>query len=86
MSIWTFSGDDDLSTEIANQGSLFTSDFLTETIQGVSEWDALGEADIDLFGGSLRSIFDRFPISRTPNESRTEDDLIWPILETLGWT
>ena len=75
-----------MSTEIANQGSLFTSDFLTETIQGVSEWDALGEADLDLFDGSLRSIFDRFPISQTPNESQTEDDLIWPILETLGWT
>ena len=70
MSIWTFSGDDDLSTEIANQGSLFTSDFLTETIQGVSEWDALGEADIDLFGGSLRSIFDRFRFPGHPMRAR----------------
>ena len=35
---------------------------------------------------SLRAVFDRFPISQTPNESQTEDDLIWPILETLGWT
>lgn len=75
-----------MSSEIASQGSLFTSDFLTESIQGVSEWNTLGDADLDRFGASLRSIFDRFPISLTPNESQTEDDLIWPILEALGWT
>ena len=75
-----------MSSEIASQGSLFTSDFLTETIQGVSEWSALGDADLDQFGESVRALFDRFPISQTPNESQTEDDLIWPILEALGWT
>ena len=75
-----------MSGEIASQGSLFTSDFLTETIQGVSEWNALDDADLDRFGNAIRAIFDRFPISQTPNESQTEDDLIWPILEALGWT
>ena len=75
-----------MSSEIASQGSLFTSDFLTESIQGVSEWNTLGDADLDQFDASIRSVFDRFPISQTPNESRTEDDLIWPILEALGWT
>ena len=75
-----------MSSEIASQGSLFTSDFLTETIQGVSEWNTLGNADLDRFETSLRSIFENFPISQTPNESQTEDDLIWPILEALGWT
>jgi hypothetical protein len=75
-----------LSSKIASQGSLFTSDFLTETIQGVSEWNTLGDANLDQFGTLLRSIFNRFPISQTPNESQTEDDLIWPILEALGWT
>ena len=75
-----------MSIEIASQSSLFTTDFLTETIQDVSEWNALGDADLDQFGASVRSVFDRFPISRTPNESQTEDDLIWPILEALGWT
>ncbi len=75
-----------MSGEIASQGSLFTSDFLTETIQGVSEWNALDDADLDRFGESIRVLFDCFPISQTPNESQTEDDLIWPILEALGWT
>ncbi|MGX0879699.1 hypothetical protein ACSSV4_004409 [Roseovarius sp. MBR-154] len=75
-----------MSSEIASQGSLFTSDFLTESIQNVSEWNTLGDADLDQFGKIVRSVFDRFPISQTPNESQTEDDLIWPILEALGWT
>ncbi len=75
-----------MSSEIASQGSLFTSDFLTESIQDVSEWNTLVDADLDQFGASVRAVFERFPISQTPNESQTEDDLIWPILEALGWT
>lgn len=74
-----------MSSEIIGQGSLFTSDFLTETIRTVSEWTALLDADLDDFAARLRLQFDRFPISQTPNESQTEDDLIWPILEALGW-
>lgn len=75
-----------LSSDIARQGSLFTSDFLTEAIREVSEWAELDEAALDGFENALRSIFDGFPIAQTPNESQTEDDLIWPVLETLGWT
>ncbi|PVA09504.1 restriction endonuclease [Pelagivirga sediminicola] len=75
-----------MSSEIASQGSLFTSDFLTETIHTVSEWASLIDADIDRIECELRSVFDGFPVTQTPNESQTEDDLIWPILETLGWT
>ena len=75
-----------MSIELVSQGSLFTSDFLTETTQGVSDWNALADVDLDRFGKSIRTIFDHFPISQTPNESQTEDDLIWPILKELGWT
>lgn len=75
-----------MSNESASQGSLFTSDFLTETIQQASEWVSLVEADIDQIECELRSIFEGFPFTQTPNESQTEDDLIWPILEALGWT
>ncbi len=74
-----------MSTEIIGQGSLFTSDFLTDTIRNVSEWAALSEPDLDDFAARLRSHFDDFPVTQTPNESQTEDDLIWPILEALGW-
>lgn len=71
-------------SETASQGNLFSSDFLTESIQDISEWSALGDADLAKFGEAIRAVFDRFPVSQTPNESQTEDDLIWPILEALG--
>ncbi|WFE75910.1 Eco57I restriction-modification methylase domain-containing protein [Roseinatronobacter sp. S2] len=75
-----------MSTEIASQGSLFTSDFLTESIQTVSEWADIDPASLEAFKSRLQHLFDKFPTDQTPNESQTEDDLIWPILEVLGWT
>ena len=75
-----------LSSDVALQGSLFSSDFLADSIKGVSEWSQLADGDLDRFKSSLQSIFDRFPTGQTPNESQTEDDLIWPILEALGWS
>ena len=47
--------------EIASQGSLFTSDFLTESIQDVSEWNAFSNADLDQFGEEICAYFDRSP-------------------------
>jgi hypothetical protein len=34
----------------------------------------------------LAQIYANFPVSQSPNESQTEDDLIWPMLAVLGWT
>ena len=31
------------------------------------------------------AVFEPFPIAGAPNESQTEDDLIWPVLSVLGW-
>ena len=68
------------------QGSLFSSDFLRESIAELEDWQAFDDAGVRRLEGELRVVFDRFPITQTPNESQTEDDLIWPILERLGWT
>lgn len=57
------------------QGSLFSSDFLTERITASAEWQGLTDADIAAFGDDLTAIFGRFPTAQTPNESQTEDDL-----------
>src|SRR5467141_737209 len=57
------------------QGSLFSSDWL--------EFD---DAALEPLRSDLRRIFDRFPTAQSPNESQTEDDLIWPVLSRLGWT
>jgi len=68
------------------QGSLFSSDFLTESIARLSDWPGIDDAAIDTLAVRLRDVFARFPTHQSPNESQTEDDLIWPILEALGWT
>ena len=75
-----------MSAEIASQGSLFTSDFLTDSICESSEWKALPDSALAGLQADLESIFASFPVDQTPNESQTENDLIWKVLEVLGWT
>lgn len=72
-------------TENISQGSLFTSDFLTDSIAQNADWASLSAADMNQFGDDLRAIYAAFPAARMPNEAQTEDDLIWPILARLGW-
>ena len=67
------------------QGSLFTSDFLTQSIVSNTDWQSLSDDEIDALTADLTTIFSAFPIGQTPNETRTEDDLIWPVLRRLGW-
>ena len=68
------------------QGSLFAEDFLRESIKELADWSAIQDAEIDELEAALHSVFDSFPTNRTPNESQTEDDLIWMVLTRLGWT
>jgi hypothetical protein len=75
-----------VTAEHISQGSLFSTDLLQESIARVADWQLLTDAEIDALADDLRAIFKRFPPKQTPNESQTEDDLIWPILVRLGWT
>ena len=68
------------------QGSLFVEDFLRDTITGMSDWDDFDDATLGEFETGVRGILDRFPTTQLPNESQTEEDLIWPVLNCLGWT
>ena len=68
------------------QGSLFAEDFLRESIKELADWSAIQDAEIDELEAALHSVLDSFPTNRSPNESQTEDDLIWPVLAQLGWT
>jgi hypothetical protein len=72
-------------TENMFQGSLFTSDFLTQSIVSNADWRSLSDDEIDALAADLTAIFSAFPVGQTPNETRTEDDLIWPVLRQLGW-
>ena len=57
-----------------------------ESITRVTDWRAISDPEVAKLAEDLSVIYSRFPISQTPNESQTEDDLIWPILVRLGWT
>ena len=68
------------------EGSLFAEDFLREAIAELPDWRDLADAGLADLEAALRDLFDRFPTDLSPNESQTEDDLIWPVLARLGWT
>ena len=68
------------------QGSLFAQDLLDSSIAKFPEWEAYGDPDLASFENEVQLLFDRFPTDGKPNETQTEDDLIWPVLRLLGWT
>ena len=68
------------------QGSLFAQDLLDSSIAEFPEWGAYDERDLAAFESEVPSLFERFPTDGKPNETQTEDDLIWPVLRLLGWT
>ena len=67
-------------------GSLFANDFLQDSVTHLADWRNLSAADLDTLEYSVRDVFNGFPSGGSPNESQTEDDLIWPVLAQLGWT
>ncbi len=68
------------------RGSLFSDDFLSQSVAELPDWKELDPGAVDVLDRSLREVFDKFPVEGKPNEADTENDLIWPILELLGWT
>ena len=75
-----------MSTITPFQGSLFANDFLQDAVTRLDDWREIDDDDLTALKASLRDVFDGFPIAGGPNESQTEDDLIWPVLLQLGWT
>ena len=65
-------------------GQLFTHYFLTDGIKATGKWPAAEAADG--FRRSLAGIYRDFARYRQPNEAVTEQDLIRPVLDLLGWT
>ena len=75
-----------MSLDTAFQGSLFASDFLRDAITRLPDWQDLDDASLETLEAALREVFGRLPAAASPNESQTEDDLIWPVLVRLGWS
>ncbi len=75
-----------MTMESPFHGSLFAEDFLSHSIQALDDWNAIDDGQLGDLEADLRGIFNGFPVDRSPNESHTENDLIWPVLKRLGWT
>ena len=70
------------------QGQLFTHYFLTDGIRTTTEWKASVDdsQEFAAFRKGVSEAFASFAGYSDPNEAFTEQDLIRPILELLGWT
>ena len=69
-------------------GQLFTQYFLTDGIKETDDWNSSAtqpEAFAE-FKDEIRQLLDALSQSVEPNEATTEQDLIRPVLELLGWT
>lgn len=64
-------------------GALFTQDYL---VQGITDTAQYRDVDVADARAKLTAIFAGFPHTTGPNEATTEGDLIWPILNALGWS
>lgn len=64
-------------------GALFTQDYLLEGITQSQEW---ASTDAGALRGRLAAILAGFPHASGPNEATTESDLVWPVLQALGWS
>lgn len=64
-------------------GSLFSQDYLVE---GITLSTAYNEVDAVALRERLETLLEEFPHATRPNEATTESDLVWPVLEALGWS
>lgn len=67
------------------QGQLFTHDFLTRGILDTDPWRTCDDAALNAFIAALRRVYGSLAADSTLNEGQTEDELIGPILDLLGW-
>ena len=68
-------------------GQLFTEYFLTDGIKQSDEWrDAVNDSQVlDALRASVSGKFNKIDMFDQPNEATTEQELIRPVLEILGW-
>ena len=68
-------------------GNLFTNYFLTEGIKATAEWrtSISDSTAFAAFRNGVRQRYDALSGSEGPNEAVTEQELIRPVLESLGW-
>lgn len=67
-------------------GRLFTRDFLLEGIRETVQWSAVDDDVLLAWARSAKAMLDALAARKNANEAQTEADLVYPLLETLGWT
>lgn len=66
-------------------GQLFTRGFLQEGIRDHEAWRKARESGMDEWRAGLEAMVSALAAQHSPNEAQTEDRLIYPVLESLGW-
>jgi hypothetical protein len=70
-------------------GSLLTRDFLIEGVRGTAAWNPSGTRLDDAVVATVRTrlivLFANIRKLKNPTEAETEKELIWPLLEAIGW-
>ena len=69
-----------------HNGTLFTQDFLREGIQATPDWGEFTDSEFAAAKSALKKIIDPFVSGATHNEADTEERVIYPIFDALGWT
>ncbi len=69
-------------------GSLLTDYFLADGIKATPEWhtSVASELEFEAFRNGVRQSYHALSQAQDPNEAVTEQELIRPVLELLGWT
>ena len=68
-------------------GQLFTEYFLMDGIKATAEWQesVSSEGEFGSFRDGVRERYDELSGSSTPNEAVTEQEIIRPVMDLLGW-
>lgn len=66
-------------------GGLFARDFLTTGLRGLPEWTALDDDAVEAFATRAQSLLAPFLNAQDFEEAETEQKLVFPLLEALGW-
>ena len=66
-------------------GQLFTNYFLEEGILHTAPWQESQNADLDAFRAEALALLEKAANFHTINEASTEQELIRPLFELLGW-
>ena len=67
------------------KGSLFSNYFLEEGIKATEDWKRYSEEELGNIYSKISEVFKSFSKRKRPDEADTEDGLIRPIIELLGF-